>query len=171
MGLPRLAATIVSLAATTQAERGPDVERYRRHLDLPGLFRFVLGSVLTDDGVSVLAGSGGTAGRWLRVREPDRGTDLTDADATLLVGGKAWRTLPAATLTASRTLTLGTTNAAAGDPLTVTRLDVGAYTVAFVNGGAGAGTLITMPVSSRYFATFYFDGTNWRLRSAAAMAA
>jgi hypothetical protein len=54
--------------------------------------------------------------------------------------------------------------------LRIVRLDVGAWTVAVVNGGTGAGTLITMPVSVRYWAEFYFDGTDWLLIGAGQMA-
>lgn len=93
------------------------------------------------------------------------GTALTDADATIAVAAGKWRKMPAATLSANRAITLGTTGAVADDQIQVTRLDVGAFTLAFVNGGAGAGTLYTMPVSKLAHAVFQFDGTNWALRS------
>lgn len=93
------------------------------------------------------------------------GAALTDADATVQPAGKYWRTLPAATLTVGRTLTLGTTNAAAGDQFTITRLDATANTYAIVNGGVGAGTLYTFPVSKTGFFVAEFDGTNWVARA------
>lgn len=92
-------------------------------------------------------------------------TALTDADATVQIGGGAWRRMPAATLSANRAITLGTTGAKAGDQIEFTRLDVGAFTLAFINGGAGAGTLYTMAVSVKGYARFQFDGTNWALRA------
>ena len=169
MANPRRAATIRTSVAAIEADVGPEVEHYNVPLDMPALFRFVVGSSDTADSVAVLSHNGGTAGRWLRVRLPIKGSDLTDADATIQVGGNYWRVLPAATLSANRQLTLGTTNAAAGDQITITRQDVGAFTYAVVNGGAGAGTLVTLPVSKAAFADFYYDGTNWLLVRAATM--
>lgn len=93
------------------------------------------------------------------------GANLTDADATIQITAGAWRKLPAATLSAGRALTLGTTGAVAGDQITVTRLDATANTYAVINGGAGAGTLLTMPASKVNFGLFQFDGTNWALRA------
>lgn len=90
---------------------------------------------------------------------------LGDASVTIQVGDGRWRRLPAATLTANRSITLGTTGAVAGDEIDFTRLDVGAFTFAIVNGGGGAGTLITFPVSKLGSGTFRFNGTNWELKS------
>ena len=162
----RQAASVRQSVAEMRADRGPPIVHYAVPLDMPGLFRWVADSALADDGVTVIVPTGGGAlGAWVRVREADRGADLTDANATLVVGGKRWRTLPAATLTANRTATLGTTNAAAGDTIGITRLDVGAFTYAIANGGAGGGTLATMPVSARAHLVAYFDGTNWSHRA------
>lgn len=94
----------------------------------------------------------------------DAGANLADADATITKAQGSWRKLPAATLSANRAVTLGTTGANPGDQITVTRLDLTAFTLAFINGGAGAGTLYTMPVSKLGWAKFQFDGTNWALR-------
>lgn len=94
-----------------------------------------------------------------------KGADLTDAAATIVIGGGTWRVLPASTLSANRVLTLGTTGAVAGDKIEVTRLDTGAYTYAVANGGVGAGTLVTLAASKVASATFQFDGTNWALRT------
>ena len=161
--------TVATSYETTQGEPGPFVTKYRAHSDLAGVFQFVAEDASTDDGVTTLAPTGGTSGRWLLVGQHDRGTALTDATATIHVTGGLWRTLPAATLTANRVLTLGTTNAREGYVLLVTRLDATAYTLAIANGGAGGGTLVTLPVSVRSWARFWFDGTDWLLRDAAAM--
>lgn len=92
------------------------------------------------------------------------GANLGDADATIQIGAGTWRKLPASTLSANRNLTLGTTGAVAGDQITITRLDATANTFAIINGGAGAGTLFTMPASKVNFVVCQFDGTNWFLR-------
>jgi hypothetical protein len=93
------------------------------------------------------------------------GAALTDADATITLAQGRWRVLPAAVpLTVNRVITLSATGGVAGDQITVTRLGVGAFTLAFVNGGAGAGTLLTLPVGIIGFAKFQFDGTNWAVR-------
>jgi len=90
--------------------------------------------------------------------------DLTDADVTIQRSQGAWRVLPAATLSADHAATLGTTGAAAGDQITITRLDATANAYAVINGGAGAGTLVTFPASKIGFGVFQYDGTNWALR-------
>lgn len=66
------------------------------------------------------------------------------------------------TLGQNSTLTLGTTGAKVGDIIRIVRTDVSAFTLAVVNGGPGAGTLITLPVSKTGYAQAYFDGTNWK---------
>ncbi len=72
-------------------------------------------------------------------------------------------------LAANATITLGVAAGAdgrlpvAGKRWQFTRTDTGAFTVAFVNGGPGAGTLKTLAVSVIGFAEFEFDGTNWEL--------
>lgn len=151
------------------ADVGPAIEEYNVPLDYPALYKWIVGNTATADSVAVIAHNGGTVGRWHLVRLPVKGADLGDASVTLTVGGNRWRRIPAATLGANRILTLGTANAAAGDMLTVTRLDTGAFTVAINNGGPAAGTLTTLPVSARWWAAFYFDGTNWLLHSAGQM--
>jgi hypothetical protein len=98
------------------------------------------------------------------IRSP-AGANLTDAAVTIQRSQGMWRKMPAATLTANRIVTLGTTGAVAGDQIEVTRLDLGAFTLAFLNGGAGAGTLYTMIASKLGWAKFQFDGTNWALRA------
>ncbi len=165
MAAPRRAVTVVSTRTALGATYGQPTERYAQCLD-GGLFRWTLNDTSTADGRVVIAATGGAVGRYKRVREDDQGAVLTDANATLQVGEGFWRRLPAATLSDNRTLTLGTTNAAAGDVIEITREDVGAYTVAVVNGGPAAGTLLTFPVSEKWHARFYFDGTNWVARAA-----
>lgn len=149
-----------------RADMGPLQVHYRRPLDRAGgFYKWVQGSVLADDGRAVIVPlGGGLGGAWIRQVEDDRGTDLADASVTLTVGGGAWRVLPAATLTANRTLTLSTTNAQAGDRIAVTRLDASAHTVAIVNGGVGAGTLCTLPASSVGYVAAQFDGVDWAIR-------
>lgn len=150
--------------AAIEADRGPDVEKYAVPLDAPRLYKWIVGSSDTADSVTVLSHMGGTAGRWKLQRVTDKGANLTDADVTITIAQGTWRTLPTI-LSANRVCTLGTTNAAAGDMIELTRLDAGAFTYAVVNGGVGAGTLVTLPISQRWWARFYFDGTNWLRRA------
>lgn len=88
---------------------------------------------------------------------------LGNADATVLATTASEFTLPPATLSANRSVTLGTAGAVAGEVIRIVRLDKTAFTLAIINGGAGAGTLITLPVSAGRIADFVFDGTNWAL--------
>ena len=100
-------AIVVRLTASALSSLpGQPLARYAYVLDLGRVFRWSPGSVLVADTRTVLAASGGTAGAWLLVRHDDAGAALTDAAETLTVGGGAWRTLPAATLTAARAKTL-----------------------------------------------------------------
>lgn len=161
----RLAPVVRISRANIEADQGAELEHYTIPLDLPRLYKWIAGNQADADDVAVLEHSGGTIGRHHLVRCPDKGADLTDADATIQVGGNFWRVLPAATLTANHMLTLGTTNAADGDVIEVTRLDSTAFTYAIVNGGPGAGTLCTFPISVRTWGRFCFDGTNWSLRA------
>lgn len=162
----RLPAFIHASIAAMRADRAVPTERYAIPLDLPALFRWAVGSVLADDGFTVIVPTGGSSylGAWLRVREDDKGANLTSSTATLTVGGKRWRRIPTGTLTGNLSIALSTTNAAAGDWILITREDVGAFTVALTNSGPAAGTVVTLPVSARSKALVYFDGTNWLLR-------
>ncbi len=98
-----------------------------------------------------------------------KGANLTDAAATIQWSDGLRRVLPAATLTAARVLTLGIAAGAdgrlpyAGSRLEITRLDATANTYAVANGGPGAGTLKTFPVSATGGGCFEFDGTNWEM--------
>jgi hypothetical protein len=169
MSDPRRAITVAPTIAVIQSGTGPNLAQYVMPLDRPVVYRFALGDTTDDDDWCTLESSLGTAGRWLDLPEKDKGADLADGNATIQVGGKRWRILPAATLTGNSTLTLGTTGAREGHTSFITRLDVGAYTYAIANGGAGAGTLCTMPVSQRAWGFFYFDGTNWLHRASGLM--
>lgn len=166
MSPPRISPTVVSDVTVMRGDVGPaQPARYRIPLDLGALFRFVVGSSLPDDGWNVIVPTGGgTFGAWQRVTASDRGDDLTNADTTIQIGGKPWRVLPAATLSTDRVLTLGTVNAQDGDTFDITRLDASAFLYTIANGGPGAGTLVTLPISARSFARFQFDGANWALR-------
>lgn len=150
-------------AAVIAAGAGPASAAYAFALDLGRVFKWVVGAADTPDSVSTLGYSGGVVGAWRRVREPRLGADLVAGNQTIQVGGREVRTMPAATLAGNATVTLGTTNAAEGDRLRVVRLDVGAFTLAIANGGAGGGSLLTMPVSVRYWAEAEFDGTDWNI--------
>ena len=170
MADPRPSPTIYPSLDAIQSSKGPAVQKYAIVPNgAPGLYRWALGSVATEDDWTTLAASGGYGGTWNLMGFPDKGANLAAGNATIQVGGKQWRVLPAATLVANATLTLGTTNAREGYRIRITREDVGAYTYAIANGGPGAGTLVTFPVSARAYGIFYFDGTNWSREFAAAM--
>lgn len=88
---------------------------------------------------------------------------VADGNLTITKAQGQVRKVPPATLTANRTLTLDPTGYAAGEKVKITRLGTEAFTLAVVNGGPGAGTLVTLPVSKVAFAQFGFDGTNFAL--------
>lgn len=159
----RQSALVFTTVQQLRQEPGPSVsERYAYVLELGAMFAWTLYDGSTDDGIDVVAPSGGPGtGTWIRTRSNDRGDDLTNADATILVSGDRVRVLPAATLTANHTLTLSTTGAVEGDELLVVRNDATAYTYTLINGGAGAGNVAVMPVSQRAWCRARFDGTNW----------
>lgn len=94
---------------------------------------------------------------------------LGDAGVTITVSQGSEFTLPRGTLTTNRSITISTTGAVTGEVVRVTREDSTAFTLAIVNGGAGAGTLYTFPVSVTRVADFRFDGTNWALSGNAAI--
>lgn len=96
---------------------------------------------------------------------PALGANLGDANATIQVSQGNARIVPPATLTANRQITLATTGATTGEVIDVYRRGTEAFTCAVINGGAGAGTKYTFPVSVARAARFKFDGTNWQLDS------
>ena len=170
MALPPRAATVKTTAAKMATQKGNTSPEYNMPLDKGGaIFEWIPSGTDAVDSETVFGNQGGVPGTWRRVREDTKGADLADANATIQIGGKAWRVLPISTLTDNRVLTLGTTNARAGDQLTITRLDVEAFTYQIDNGGAGVGTLVTFAVSVRSFADLQFDGTNWLLKRASQM--
>ncbi len=169
MSLARRAATIFDSVAVLRSLPGPPIPMYAVTLDSGALFRWSIGSVLVDDGVTVIGASGGTGGAWLRVREDDLGADITPLTTTLTVGGKRCRRIPMGTLVADLSLTLSMVNAVAGDEIEIPRFDVSAYTVPLVNGGPAAGTLTTLPAFVSSIARVYCNGTNWVLRSSGLM--
>jgi hypothetical protein len=164
---PRRAITVWESVDVLEAQPGPLHEHFARIKPTGLEYRWALGSVLTPDGVTVLGHSGGEAGTYLLMRQPDEGVALDDADATILVGGGRVRRIP--TLTGERTYTLGTTNAAAGDTILLRRPTASGRAGAVVNGGPDAGTLTTFPINAAAWALFYFDGTDWALRANALM--
>lgn len=159
----RQSALIFTTAAQLRQEPGPSVsERYAFVIELGALFAWTLYNGDADDGINVIAPSGGPgSGTWKRTRSNDTGSNLTDANVTILVSDNRTRILPAATLTTNRTLTLGTTGAVSGDELFIVRSDTGMYTYTIVNGGAGAGNVVILPDSNRSWCRARFDGTNW----------
>lgn len=169
MAIERRAAKIFTAVTNLEADSGPRVAKYAITLDTGALYVWVPDDATTADGLNVLAATGGYAGRWHRVPlGPQKGTDLTNADASIGVAGKRLRVLPAGTLGANRVLTLLAAGASVRDTLRITRLDVGAYTYQ-IDDDVGSTTLTTLPVSERWFADFYFTGTNWILTAAGQM--
>lgn len=167
--LPK-AITVRASIADMRNRRGPSVAHYNMPLDRGRAFRFVEGSLLVDtNGVAVIGTNGqGTDGKWLLVREPIKGADLADlASQTITVAGDFWRTIPVIGQTS--TITLGTTNAEEGDRIEITRTDASAFTLAIINGGTGAGTLVTFPTSLPGSGEFYFNGTDWEKMHASTM--
>lgn len=98
-----------------------------------------------------------------------RATNLTDADQTLeTVTDTSSEYCQFVALTANRTKTLGTTSVVNGQVVRILRADGAAFTLAIVNGGAGAGTKHTFASgvgspTAPIAAWFKFDGTNWAL--------
>jgi hypothetical protein len=114
--------------------------------------------------VNIINPSGGGSGRWKIVNPTTRGTNLADADAAIDVSDGGWFVLPDSTLGGNRTLTIDDTYATIGARMTITRLDVEAYTYQIDNGGGGGGTIVTMPISDQAFLDVEFDGTDWILK-------
>lgn len=98
--------------------------------------------------------------------EPRPGTNLGNASVTINPASDAASsyTMPVATQTADRTITLGTSGSPATNSIVqVVRRDLSAHSLVIVNGGTGAGTLFTFGPSpaTAQGATFYFDGTDY----------
>lgn len=93
---------------------------------------------------------------------------IGDADATLACAAASSGTYKAArflvspgTLTANRTMTLGTSGARTGEVLEIERRDSSANTIAVVNGGAGGGTVFTFAASLKGRLKIRYNGTDW----------
>lgn len=122
------------------------------------------------DNFKFYAFDGQTGGTWKCYGEAytalKRGTNLTDANQTIQpFTDKASRYDRVIALTANRNTTLGTTSVVTGTKVTLVRHDSAAFTNAIINGGGGAGTLLTFAASPTEVqrATFRYDGTNWAL--------
>lgn len=176
MANERQAATVFATVAQLKTTSAPRTAKYARTIAGNALWQYVLDDTTTaNDGDAfptcidpyTATGGGGLPGRWLRVATDRKGANLTTGAATISITGGSWRFLPVSTLLANSVLTLQTADAVAGDTLTITRLDVEAYTYAIAD--EVAGTITTLPASERWFADFEFDGTNWLLKRAGQM--
>jgi hypothetical protein len=171
--LPRRAITVVEGVEQLRTGQGPALVEYVHLIDLGEVFRWSPGADLTDDGKNAINASGGFPGAYVRVRRAvagSQGANLTASVAqTLLTSEGELRLIPAATLSANIVLTMDPENAEAPDLIEISRFDVGAFTVAIVNGGPAAGTLVTLPVSVRANAVVQFNGTNFILRRSGLM--
>lgn len=166
---PIYAPTVYTSAATLASRPAPLTStRYAYVASLDRTFQWSSASAAVADNIKVITTTSGT-GRWLAIGSIHRGADLTNADVTIQVSGDECRVLPAATLTASHSCTLGVTQAVAGYVVTITRLGTTANVYTILNGGPAAGTLATFPISQRAFLDAYFDGTNWIARRSALM--
>jgi hypothetical protein len=116
----------------------------------------------TDDGrVRVYIGDTGPAESFGCQTQQVAGTNIPNAAATTVqrVGRVSRYLVP--TLSQTTTVTIGTTGAVKGDLFRLVRTDTSAFTLALANGGVGAGTLATMPVSKVGVIEAWFDGANW----------
>lgn len=96
------------------------------------------------------------------------GLDGTGASAAFTSGGN-WYTVPTATLTGNRTVTLLTgAGEKKGDTILITRVDATANTLTVANGGGGGGNVAVLPISVKGSVLAEFDGTNWVLAETAA---
>lgn len=100
--------------------------------------------------------------------EPAAGANLTDANQTIAIADGNWRKLPAGTLTAARTKTIGTAGAVSGQTITITVFPQD-FTTTLTNGGAGAGSLEITPNVQPVFVRYQFDGTNWIVKNVGAL--
>lgn len=126
-------------------------------------------TIITIDSTQLAAGISGAGAvamaESLGSEIPTQGANLTDADVTINISQGAQRVLPAATLTANRIVTLGTTGSPiTGESIAILRRDSTAFTLTIKN-NAGT-TLIVLPVSTRFAAYFQYSGSDWILSSA-----
>ncbi len=103
-----------------------------------------------------------------------KGADLVAGDQTVKWSDGLRRVMPAATMAGAVVVTLSMAAGAdgrlpvKGSRWEFTRLDATANTLAFLNGGTGAGTLTTLVASKIGFAVFECDGVDWGLVSCSA---
>jgi len=101
---------------------------------------------------------------------PIPASNLTNASVTVnpATDSASEYVMPTATMSANRTVTLGTTGSpATNDVVRVICNDFAGHNLVIANGGVGGGTLFTFsgtPATS-LGASFYFDGTNWKFLS------
>lgn len=122
---------------------------------------------------SPLASSGGTTpaisvssavamAEFVGSEIPTAGSNLNDADATIAIDGGAQYVLPAATLTANRTITLGVTGSpVVGETIIILRRDATNKTLTVVDDAST--NLVTMPASTKMGAYFRYNGTHYTL--------
>ncbi len=96
---------------------------------------------------------------------------LTDASATITLAQGAWRSMPAATMTTDRTITVSTAGASLGSTMRITRKDLTAFHLSTVDGGAGTPTLAVMPGGRFAEIWIVFDGTNWQAADISSLSA
>ena len=118
----------------------------------------VLAEAVVDGGLTLV--------RLRALRALVEGPALINANATLAVADGTARTLPAGTLSANRTITLGVSGAVEGQAQRVRLFDAGPYTVSVVNGGPSGGTLFIKPAGVPAWVDAWFDGTDWQLDTA-----
>lgn len=164
-----LAAGIWPTLGALRAARAPLVQRFARVVGFPRPLRFVPFDTTADDGWNAIRPNGG-GGAWLFDPDDDRGTDLDGTSQTIGIAGGPWRVIPVAALAGGNAVyTLDPTGARRGHRLEVTRQDVSAHTATFLNGGPAAGTLSVMPVSSKAWGLWWFDGADWVQRRGGTM--
>ncbi|MBU0572039.1 MAG: hypothetical protein KKC50_08375 [Candidatus Omnitrophica bacterium] len=170
MSTVRWSPTVYSDVLELASRAGPQTAtRYAYVVEEDAHYAWYLGSSLTADQINIITPMGGGIGQWIRIRSVSRGADLTDADATITISEGRWRVLPLATLTAARVLTIGDDYASEGDQMTITRLDMEAFTYQVDNGGGGGGTLVTFGAGARAFLDVEFDGTDWIVKQSGEM--
>jgi hypothetical protein len=89
------------------------------------------------------------------------GTDISATGPVVIGGGTIYEI---GSLAGNIVLTFGTTGAVEGHEITLVRTGTTAHTVQCINGGAGAGTMCTLPASTAGVATFVYVNANWRLK-------
>ncbi len=158
---PLRSAEVYETIALMAALPGRSKKHWAVVIENARLYQWLPDDTTTADGWSIVASTGGgSAGRWKDVPGDLHGADLDDSDGPIAITGKPERDLP--TLARSCTKTLGVAGAAKGHKLVVTITSNAAFTVAFVNGGPGAGTITTKPSGQKWWFQFRFDGADWR---------